>query len=158
MGSRPILIYADTSVFGGVFDEEFRPASGAFFHAVRSGCFSLCTSAIVHDEIEAAPEDVRVFFDEILPLATLLDIDEEALNLRSAYLAEGIVGAESSVDALHVALATVSRCKVVVSWNFKHIVHFQKIPLYNAVNVLQGYGNIAIHSPTEVIPYEGEGV
>jgi len=41
-----------------------------------------------------------------------------------------------------------------VSWNFKHIVNFRKIPLFNAVNVLKGYRQIAIHSPLEVINYE----
>jgi hypothetical protein len=28
---------------------------------------------------------------------------------------------------------------MIISWNFKHIVHFQKIPKYNAVNALNGY-------------------
>jgi len=41
-----------------------------------------------------------------------------------------------------------------VSWNFRHIVHFEKIPLYNAVNVLNGWGHIGIYSPLEVIEYE----
>jgi hypothetical protein len=41
-----------------------------------------------------------------------------------------------------------------ISWNFKHIVHFEKIPLYNAVNTLQGYHAIAIYSPQEVISYD----
>ncbi len=35
--------------------------------------------------------------------------------------------------------------------NFKHTVHFRKIPLHNAVN---GYVPISIHSPAEVIAYE----
>lgn len=39
---------------------------------------------------------------------------------------------------------------MIVSWNFKHIVHFEKIPLYNAVNTLQGFGPIQIYSPLEV--------
>lgn len=56
-------------------------------------------------------------------------------------------------DALHVAIATVADCDVIVSWNFKHIVNFQKIPMFNAVNVLNGYKPIAIHSPVEVINY-----
>ncbi|MYF75373.1 MAG: type II toxin-antitoxin system VapC family toxin, partial [Gemmatimonadetes bacterium] len=57
---------------------------------------------------------------------------------------------------LHVALATIGGCSMIVSWNFKHIVHFSKIPLYNAVNTLSGYSNIAIHSPHEAINYEDE--
>jgi len=40
---------------------------------------------------------------------------------------------------------------MIVSWNFKHIVQYDKIPLYNAVNTLQGYGNIGIFSPLEVV-------
>ena len=63
-----------------------------------------------------------------------------------------------SDDALHVAVATVSGCSLIVSWNFKHIVHFQKIPLYNAINAIQGYPQIAIFSPLEVIRYEDEEV
>jgi hypothetical protein len=43
-----------------------------------------------------------------------------------------------------------------VSWNFKHIVHFDKIPKYNAVNTLEGYGPIGIFSPLEVIRYDNE--
>ncbi len=62
--------------------------------------------------------------------------------------------ADTSVDALHVALATVSRASLIVSWNFKHIVNFQKIPMYNAVNTLHGYRGISIYSPLEVIEYE----
>ena len=34
-GQEKIRIYADTSVFGGVFDEEFKVPSMAFFHAIR---------------------------------------------------------------------------------------------------------------------------
>jgi hypothetical protein len=43
---------------------------------------------------------------------------------------------------------------MIVSWNFKHIVNYQKIPLYNAVNILHGYGQIAIYSPLEVVGNE----
>jgi hypothetical protein len=53
-----------------------------------------------------------------------------------------------------VAVATVSKCDLIVSWNFKHIVHFDKITKYNAVNALHGYGKIGIFSPLEVIDYE----
>jgi len=78
--------------------------------------------------------------------------------LRDAYLQAKIVTPKYADDALHVALATVAGCTLIVSWNFQHIVHFQKIPLYNAINVLQGYQPIAIYSPREVIHYEDEEV
>lgn len=44
-----IRVYADTSVFGGAFDEEFQAASRTFFDQVRNGRFKLVTSALVQD-------------------------------------------------------------------------------------------------------------
>ena len=95
---------------------------------------------------------------ELLGIAEVTDITESALDLRDAYLQAKIVTPRYADDALHVALATVAGCTLIVSWNFQHIVHFQKIPLYNAMNTLQGYQQIAIFSPREVIRYEDEEV
>ena len=39
-------------------------------------------------------------------------------------------------------------------WNFKHIVHFDKIPLYNGVNLIIGYETLSINTPAEIIAYE----
>jgi predicted nucleic acid-binding protein len=158
MNSPIFQVYADTSVFGGVFDDVFDEASRAFFQQVKEGDFKLLISPIVQDEIEKAPEKVRQFFDEISELAEFIDISEEALQLRKAYLDAGIVTPKSAADALHVALATVNGCRLIISWNFKHIVHFQKIPLYRAINALKGYAEINIYSPQEVINYEGETI
>jgi hypothetical protein len=105
---KSIRVYADTSVFGGAYDDEFKQPSLMFFEQVKNGQFVLVTSAVVQDEMVAAPPAVRRFF--------------------------------------------------IVSWNFQHIVHFHKIPLYNAMNTLKGYQQIAIFSPREVIQYEDEEI
>lgn len=155
---KAIRVYADTSVFGGVYDDEFQQPSQTFFAQVKSGQFVLVTSAVVQDEMVAAPPTVRHFFEDMLGLAEVTDITTSALELRDAYLQAKIVTPKYSDDALHVALATVAECPLIVSWNFQHIVHFQKIPLYNAINTLQGYQSIAIFSPREVIRYEDEEI
>jgi len=155
---KTIRVYADTSVFGGVYDDEFQQPSRIFFEQVKSGQFVLVTSAVVQDEMATAPPAVRRFFEEMLGFAEVADITEGALDLRDAYLQAKIVTPKYSDDALHVALATVAGCALIVSWNFQHIVHFQKIPLYNAMNTLKGYQQIAIFSPREVIHYEDEEV
>lgn len=51
-----VRIYADTSVFGGVFDEEYEAASKAFFNAVKKAEYVLVTSELVMQEIRAGPE------------------------------------------------------------------------------------------------------
>ena len=148
-----LRVYADTSVFGGAYDDEFAGPTTAFWEQVREGKFALVSSAVVRREIEDAPSRVRELFDDMMPFAEITEVTAAALALRSAYLNEGIVGPSCADDALHVALAAVAGCSLVVSWNFKHIVHSRKIPLYNAINVLRGYASLAIHSPSEVIDY-----
>ena len=44
----------------------------------------------------------------------------------------------------HVALASAHHCRCIVSWNFKHIVHFDKIPLYNGVNLINGFDGVLV--------------
>ena len=156
MRIRPMRIYADTSVFGGVFDQGFDEASQALFAEVRAHRFRLVMSPLVLRESLGSPEWVRALVAEIAPLADIAEPSDESLDLQQAYLEASIVSPGSADDALHVALATVAGCVMIVSWNFKHIVHANKIPLYNAVNARQGFPPIAIYSPAEVIDYEEE--
>ena len=57
-------------------------------------------------------------------------------------------------DAYHIAVATVNRLDVLVSWNFKHIVNYDKIKLFNSINLRLGYPMIEIRSPKEFVKYE----
>lgn len=156
MPPRPIRIYADTSVFGGVFDEEFQTDSQEFFDEVVRGELRLVVSALIEEELKEAPEQVRQFYEKVAGIAESIRVSDEARQLRDAYVKAGIVTERHLADALHVALATVADCRAIVSWNFRHIVHFNRIPLYNGINRVMGYGEIAIHSPQEVIAYEAD--
>ncbi len=146
-------VYIDTSVFGGVFDEEFVDPSKELFAEVDAGRFKIVVSAVVEREVLAAPQAVQDLFRQVVVNAEIAEITQEVLDLRDAYLNAGVITPKSIDDATHVALATISGCHMIVSWNFKHIVHFQKIPKYNAVNVLNGYNGINIFSPSQVIQY-----
>ena len=66
MTKNPARIYADTLVYGGVFDDEFQNASKAFFEAIRKKHFELVVSDIIRREIAVAPETVLSLFDEML--------------------------------------------------------------------------------------------
>lgn len=147
-------IYADTSIFGGFFDAEFAGPTGKLLAEIDQGRFVLTTSALVEAEIEPAPETVKTLFARYAINAEITPITEAALVLQNEYIASGVVTTKSMDDALHVALATLSGCALIGSWNFAHIVHFDKIPKYNAVNTLNGHGQIGIHSPLEIINYD----
>lgn len=151
-GTRPLRVYADTSVFGGCFDTEFEEASRRFFDEVRQGRIQLVLSDTTLLELTGAPDTVkRVLVD--LPPTSLERIppSDEIEQLRDAYLAHGVVGAAAKRDAEHIAAATIAEVDLIVSWNFKHIVHYEKISGYHGVNLLQGYGEVRIFSPLEVI-------
>ncbi|MDJ0660697.1 MAG: hypothetical protein QNJ42_14595 [Crocosphaera sp.] len=60
-----IRVYTDTSVFGGVFDDEFKEETLAFFDLVKEGKFQLVISSVVSREIQPAPEKVKDFFIDI---------------------------------------------------------------------------------------------
>ena len=150
----PVRVYADTSVYGGVFDAEFAPYSAMFFDQVLAGRFDLVVSPVVRRELDGAPARVIEFFERSSAGASFADVTADARGLQRAYLETGILTAKSSEDALHVALATTANCAVLLSWNFKHIVHRDKALRYNAINALHGFPALDIRAPREVVIYE----
>ena len=69
------------------------------------------------------------------------------MALADAYQAHGILTPKFYADGLHIALATSAEVDLLVSWNFRHIVHYDKIRLFTAVNLERGYKPLAIYSP-----------
>jgi hypothetical protein len=74
--------------------------------------------------------------------------------LAQTYIREKILGKSSENDAYHIALASVNRVDCLLSWNFKHIVNFDKIKMFNAINLRLGYPLIDIRSPLEFLKDE----
>jgi len=52
----------------------------------------------------------------------------------------------------------VAGVDVLVSWNFRHIVHYDRIRQFSAVSLRRGYLAIEIRSPLEMVECEDEGV
>ncbi len=148
-------VYADTSVIGGCFDEEFAPWSNGLMKDFRLNNFKPVVSELVSAEIEDAPEHVRAKYAELLELnPDILEITEEVLALAETYQQRNILTPKFYDDGVHIAVASVAEVDVLVSWNFKHIVHLDKIRMFNAVNLEFGYKQLQIYSPREVTNYE----
>nr|VFK47620.1 MAG: PIN domain-containing protein [Candidatus Kentron sp. TC]VFK63081.1 MAG: PIN domain-containing protein [Candidatus Kentron sp. TC] len=148
-------IYTDTSVIGGCLDEEFQTGSKALFDRFESGSAILVLSGLTLFELENAPPRVREVLNRV-PAENIqrVELTAETEQLADKYLSEGVVPMKSRADARHIALATVNRADVLVSWNFKHIVNLERIRGYNAVNLKQGYPMIEIRTPLEILRYE----
>jgi len=115
----------------------------------------MALSDMTLNELKGAPAAVRRRIEEIPPANVVLLSDSgETDELADEYLRRGIVGPGSRADATHVALATVARVDILVSWNFKHIVNVGRIRRFHAVNIELGYGTPEIRTPVEVLDYE----
>jgi len=150
--------YVDTSVLGGVNDPEFQEWSNRLIDEFKAGTRIIVLSDLTLRELENAPDVIRSITGGI-PAGSreIVTLTDEAKALARGYIAEGGISERFLLDAQHIAMATICRADVLVSWNFKHIVNLKRIRLYNAVNLKNGYHIIEIRSPREVLQDE-EGV
>ena len=143
----------DSSVVTGSRDEKWREATVKLMEAFQRGEMTPVLSDLTVGEVmKAGDEKVRAFLDHpAWKDAEMVQLDNDADQLAQAYIREGAIGAAHEADAQHIALATVSRVDLLVSWNFKHIVNVDRIRLFNAVNLKQGYPMLDIRPPLEVV-------
>lgn len=151
-------IYVDTSVVGGCCDPEFEEWSNGLLKDFQAGTFALLLSELIDAEIQEAPDEViKVYAEFRKCMESIIEITPEAVELADAYLRHRILTPKYRDDARHIAIATVAGADLVVSWNFKHIVRFDKIQKFNAVNIEMGYKPVSIYSPREVTTHGHKG-
>lgn len=148
-------IYIDTSVIGGYFDEEFEDASKRLFERIADKDFDVYFSEVNETELSLAPQYIRDL-KKLIPTDCYkyLVINEEVKQLAETYISEKALGQASMNDAYHIAIASVNRLDCLVSWNFKHIVNYDKIKHFNSINLKLGYPLIDIRTPLEFLKYE----
>ena len=148
---KKLRVYIDTSVIAGCLDDEFSLESNQLMEAIKQEKFILLMSDIIVSKLINAPQAVKDILLSIPQrVIEVVKITPEVLQLRDAYINEGVVTSKSINDATHVAAATIARADAIISWNFKHIVRLDKMKGYNQINLLNGYGILTIISPLEV--------
>jgi len=143
-------LYLDISVIGGYHDTEWMADTRMLWQQAKAGQWRLVTSLVAEAELKNAPAMVREVFAATFDSSNILDTSTEIEELAQAHLAAAVVPPKYADDALHVAMATVHGVRLVVSWNFKHLVNVRRVDGY-AVNLLQGWPPVRIVSPKEII-------
>lgn len=150
-------IYIDTSVFGGYFDIEFEKETKPFFEKIVEKGIKIIVSEILELELYRAPVYIQDFYESFpVNLIERVELTNEARDLSEKYISEKVVGKTSRADCQHIALATINKADVLVSWNFKHIVNLEKIRGYNSINFREGYQMTEIRTPKEIFNYEND--
>jgi len=152
MQNRKKRVYVDSSVVGGKFNTRLAEQTKPFWDAVERGEITIIVSDVLEDELEDAPARARNFYDSLLKSKIeRIESTEESDSLAKRYIAENVVGESSLDDCRHIAIATIARADVLVSWNCTHIANIERSKGYNSVNEQLGYPRIEIRTP---YPYE----
>jgi len=146
-------MYIDTSVFGGYFDSEFDEPTKQFFKILNTRNITILVSDILELEIYKAPDHIVELFESLRNIERV-QMTDEAKKLAELYISENVVGRTSIADCQHIALATIYKTDVLVSWNFKHIVNLERIRGYNSINFREGYQMTEIRTPKEIFKDE----
>ena len=154
-----LRVYVDTSVVGGCLDEEFRAASVRLIERSRTEAALLVISDTTLAELAGAPATVRAVLEDLPPRCLeFVRQNEISEALADEYIRQEVVSHRMLADALHIAVATIAKVDVLVSWNFKHIVNLDRIHGFNAVNLRLGHAMLEIRSPLEVWKDDNEDV
>ena len=155
MKERKLILYLDTSIIGGYYDDEFSADTRQLFQEVANGNYDIVISDLTLKELLKAPDKVKQLLNSTLSISFKeVTATEECIELAKEYLIEKVVGQTSLDDCIHIATATINKIDILVSWNFKHIVNVYRIRGYNSVNLKNGYSPIDIRSPKDIINYE----
>ena len=154
-----IKIYLDTSVISHL-DAEDTPEKMQdtvdFWQELIRGQYIVTISDLTIAELSKCPEPKRTLLFEHLSVIDYVEVQEisETITLADEYLKYGVLNPKSRDDCRHIAIATITGCKYIVSWNFKHFVNIKTINKVQAVNKLLNYNEINILPPSMML--EGE--
>jgi len=145
--------YVDASVVSGMFDSNDHPTKAQpFWDAVYKGEVRVVLSDVLEDEVAPAPQHVRDFYAKI-PVSQIERIVSTTLSdtLAERYIKAGVLTQIHLTDCKHVALATLARVDVLISWNTKHIVNRNRIRRFNDISIGFGSDEIKILTPNNII-------
>jgi len=131
-------IYLETSVIGAYLDngEPFRRDLTIRWWEHELGDYDPFVSPLVVRELERMDEPRRSAYLKLIRGVPQFEVSEEAAILADGYVSRGIFHRKYLSNALHVAIASVNKADMIVTWDFGHIanVHRQsRIQLFNTV-------------------------
>lgn len=155
---RKLKLYLDTSVWNFYYAndaQEKMDVTKRFFGEIKSGKYEIYISELVIAEINGAKVEkqnsLKCLIEEYKPFE--LKSNSEVEELSERYIAAKFVPTKYEADVIHIAFAVSYDLDVVVSWNFRHIVRLKTRLEVNGINKIEGYKEIEICSPEEVVEY-----
>jgi len=152
-------LFLETTVFNFYFDgRQGQKQTDAIrlFEEIAGGKYEVYTSKAVMNEIKAASagkaEKMEALSEKYIK--RVIRPSPEAKRMADIYVKKGIIPLKFRNDALHIATATVNKLDFVISYNQGHIVKTKTMIGTGLANLREGYRQIGLSTPTEVIDYD----
>ena len=152
-------IYMETTAINFVYADD-APDKKAdtikLFEEIKQGKYEPYTGYNVISEINKCGQELR---DKLLDLIknhnmVIMPPNDDIHYLADLYIKEGIIPEKYRDDAVHIATASYYGMDIIISWDFQHIVKRKTILMTGIVNMREGFKQMSIHTPSEVIEYE----
>lgn len=89
--------------------------------------------------------------------ALVLESTSETNEVGAQFVKEGVIPSKYQDDGRHLAIALVNGMDYIVSWNFKYLVKPKTKMVVRAFSIKEGYKQIEIITPEEVVENGDEG-
>jgi hypothetical protein len=149
-------IYLETSVIGAYLDngEPFRRDLTIRWWEHELADYSPYISQLVIRELERTNEPRRSSYLNLIRKLPQFEISEESAILAEGYISRGIFHRKYIGDALHMALASVNKADMLVTWNFGYIANVHRQARVRLFNTTAGFFVPVVVTPEFLISSE----
>jgi len=149
-------IYVETSVVGAYLDngEPFRRDLTIRWWEHELGDYTPYVSQLVVRELERTSEPRRSSYLNLIRDLPRFEISEEVAILAEGYVSRGIFHRKYIGDAVHVAVASVNKADMLVTWNFGYIANVHRQARVRLFNTTAGFFVPVIVTPEFLISAE----
>jgi len=120
----------------------------------RACYYAPSISPLVVRELERTEEPRRSAYLNLIRDVPMFEISEEASILAEGYVSRGIFHRKYMADALHVAIASVNKADLLVTWDFGYIANVHRQSRVQLFNTIAGFFVPMIVTPEFLINAE----
>ena len=120
---------------------------------VERRSYDLCISQIVLDEAAAGDAEAAQRRMAVIDTLPLLDLTFEVDGLAATIMQSGLLPANASRDAVHIAVTAVHQVHFLLTWNCRHIANATIFRDLQHIIMGAGYDMPVICTPEEWLGY-----
>jgi len=152
-------LFLETTVFNFYFEgKQGQKQTDAIrlFEEIARGKYEAYTSKAVMYEIKDASAEKAEKMKALSKkyIKRVIRPSPEAERMADIYVKKGIIPLKFKTDALHIATAAINKLDFVVSFNQGHIVKTKTMIGTGLANLREGYRQVGLSTPTEVLDYD----